>query len=201
MTNDFDIIATHSCGHEERHTGGTTGDIQGMYDHFATRKCSACHPTCRYCHRSGDKEHMLVLEDGKAFCKEWCHEQWLNPTHYREHNAIAIPGFLRHWQDHSYHNDSCANSSYEIGKAVVRVWVEMDDPEERDSMSCGKYSVQFYPDDQMSDDSVELYNGEDAAIVALWAHAAEIVRCGTDTDDDPAAQPMIEAIRKLMAAE
>lgn len=104
---------------------------------------------------------------------------------YKQHKDIKIPAFLSHWQDYSYRNDACAHSAYEVGEGFVRIWVERDAPEDRDSMARGKYSVQFCPDDQVSEDMVELYNGEDADIAALWAHAAEIVVCGPDEDDDP----------------
>ena len=202
MTNYY-IEVTHSCGHTGRHTGGTTGGASGVRkvrEFFAARKCDTCRPTCEYCRRVGDRENMLVTDDAHIFCNAWCRVQSLNPTHYREHNEIAVPGFLKDWEDHSYHNDACAHSVFYIGtNAAVSVWVERDNPEDRDTMATAKFCILWSPDYATSDNTEDLYTGDDAAVAARWAHAAEIVESGADADADMVG--MVARIRELIAVE
>lgn len=198
---DFDIEVTHSCGHTERHTGATaSGDTTNMVAHMSKRKCSACRPTCGYCHRTGDRENML-LADGKAFCNDWCYLQSQNPTHYAEHNDVAIPGFLRHWTDTSWHNDVCGSSMYTLVKGQpdkqeleIRIWVERADPADRDDPDSNLFTIEFLQDGDSNHDA--LYAGNDAAIAALWAHAAEAVASGAPPEDDIA--DMVLRIHQLM---
>ena len=196
---DFNIEVTHSCGHTERHTGATaSGDTRSMAAHLASRKCSTCCPCCAYCHRTGDREDMLVMQDGSAvFCNAWCRVQALHPTHYSEHNDIAIPGFLRSWEDHSYHNDLCGRSALGLGADYVTIWVNYEKAEDRDDPSCPRFIVEFYPDgEDRGDDGDVLYTGDNAAVAAQWARAAEDVASGAPPDDDIA--DMVSRIHKLM---
>ena len=168
----FDITVTHSCGHQEQHTGATaTGDVQSMVDFHSKRKCSACRPTCAYCHRVGDRENMLVT-DTAVFCNDWCHQQSLKPSHYREHNDIQIPGFLRHWMDSSWHNDTCGSSMYTLREGSssqpqvdIRVWVERADPADRDDPACDRFTIEVLDDGD--NEHGLLWAGDDAAVAVL----------------------------------
>jgi hypothetical protein len=200
MNYEFDIEAVHACGHKERHTGGTAnGDMTWLMGHWSREKCSHCRPRCRFCGRSGDRENMLVTPEGLTFCNAWCHGQGQHQTHYSEHNDIAVPSFLRHWDDASWHNDTCARSEYTIGKGLMRIWVDRDDPQERNDPSLPRFVVFYYASEEDSGDAdiAPIYEGNDEAEVALWAHAAEIVVCGSDPDDNPLVAPKVAQLKEL----
>lgn len=199
---DFELTITHTCGHVQTHKGGSSsGDSSWLEQYFAKQKCSHCRPTCEFCHRSGDRESMLVTETGSVFCNSWCFDQSQHQTRYREHNDIAIPNRLRHWRDDSYHNDLCGRSAYELGNGdEICIWVQPEDPQEREDPSLDRFTAVFCPGGELDCDLNPLYEGESEPEMELWAHAAEIVRCGSDDDDDAAATPKVKAIQALMAA-
>ena len=195
---DFSIEVTHACGHTQRHTGqSASGDTTFIGTHLASRKCGTCRPTCEFCHRVGDREDMLITDDGHSYCNAWCRVQALHPTHYREHNKIAIPGFLKDWEDVSYHNDLCGRSELDIGPDYITVWVDFEKVEDREAPECTRFVVEFCDDNRSAGDGDVLYSGDDVTVAALWARAAESAASGEPVDDDIAA--MVAQIQKLIA--
>lgn len=196
---EFNLEITHVCGHVQMHAGETaSGDDTWLRAHLAKEKCRDCRPTCRFCHRHGDRENMRVTEQG-IYCNTWCEEQSANQTCYSEHNNIVIPARLRNWRDDSWHNDLCARSAYALpnGDEIV-IWVDCENPEEREDVSLSRFIVTFAPQGEITVDIDPLYDGNDEAQMGLWAHAAEIVACGPDEDDDPTVGDKVAMIRALM---
>jgi hypothetical protein len=181
-TNEGKLTVTCSCGHTQEiqyQSMETQEQTESWFlNHYSQRKCNVCHPSCAYCHRSGDRENMLE-ERGLVFCNDWCRDQSLNPTHYAEHNDITIPGFLRNWADHSYHNDTCGRSEFDLGPQTeaqetrMVCWVEHDAVEDRDDPSCSRYSMQLFKSNADGDDFELFWEGDDAAIALQWVQAAE----------------------------
>ena len=191
------------CGHSmniEYHSIQEPAESEVWFRKYYTKhKCNVCRPRCWFCNRVGDRENMLVVEE-KVFCNEWCRDQRTNQTHYSEHNDIPIPGFLAHWSDMSWHNDACARSEYKIGIHYVTIWVETDDPAEREYAPDGKkWAIYLYPDGEEFSGDYELYVGDDDAEAKAWARAAEIVQCGPDADDEPLASEHAARLRQMIA--
>jgi elongation factor P hydroxylase len=121
-------------------------------------------------------------------------------SHYREHNAIEIPVFLRHWEDVSYHNDLCARSEYQLGRHTITIWVERADPADREYPDSPQFIVEFCPDGDLNSEDLEsLYKGDDRSQAAQWARAAEIVARGASADDDMDSTDKAQRIRDLVA--
>jgi len=106
---------------------------------------------------------MLSTDTGD-YCNQWCLDQSKHHTHYREWNTIAIPEFLQGdgWSDMSYHNDACARSEYSLPNGeAIQVWVEHDAVEDREP-DFSKYCVCILPDEDVGDEGIEVWHGEDA---------------------------------------
>jgi len=175
---EFKATITHACGHQQEHEGGST-DVPGTLAYMATELCGHCRPRCGYCGRVGLRAGGFETPDRGWYCRAWCAEQALAPTHYREHNEIAIPAFLSgpEWEDHSYHNDLCGRSFRQVGGDPYRgivVCVDRDNRQDREE-GLAKYNVVWAESDD-TDTWITRYTGEDAdlaqaAIAALLAGA------------------------------
>ena len=90
---------------------------------------------------------------------------------YEAFPEIEVPPFLQvgRWKDHSYRNDACAKSFLVLESDAhgptrgIIVWVNYDDPSDREVPHKYRVEARESAADWEDDDGVELYSGENAA--------------------------------------